>query len=91
MSGFIVTQNQKYPPYYIDISFIQNKIQESLDNGVDDDEESIKELLRYYTEGVQQIEVRYMRSCNFYVIKMKTVNDKTGQEYHYKFFVHSYR
>lgn len=90
MSGFISSRG-KYSSYYIDLSFIENKIQECLDNGVDDDEDSIKEIIRYYTIGVKKIEVNYMRSCNLYVIKLKTVNDKTGKEYHYKFFVHSQR
>jgi len=86
MSGYSV---KKYESHFIDLSFLESKIQESLDNGVDDDEESIKNLIRYYTNGVKKIEVSYMKSCKFYVIKLKTVNDKTGKEYHYKFFVYS--
>jgi len=96
MSGFTAAiggsnTKKSFPPHYIDLNFLQEKIQECLDNGVDDDEDSIKQLIRYYTVGVKKISVKYMKSCNFYVIEMKTVNDQTGQEYHYKFFVHSYR
>tara|TARA_B100000941_G_scaffold181796_1_gene130490 strand:- start:77 stop:355 length:279 start_codon:yes stop_codon:yes gene_type:complete len=88
MSGF--SGYKQFPSYYIDVKFIQNEIQKCLDVGVHDDETSIKELVRYHTCDVKSIKVEEQRSCNFYVIKIKTV-DEDNNEYHYKFFVRSRR
>lgn len=88
MSGF--SGFKKFPSHYIDVKFIQTEIQKCLDVGVHDDENSIKELVRYHTCNVKAIKVEEQRSCNFYVIKIKTV-DEDNNEYHYKFFVRSRR
>jgi len=87
MSGYI---NHHFTASCVDLHFVRIKVQESLDNGVDDDETSISELVRYYISDVQKIEVGYMRPCRLYSVKFATV-DALRNEYQYRFFVKSQR
>lgn len=73
------------------LSFIRSQVQTSLDNGVDDDETSIKELVRYYTSAeMKRMEVEFMQQCRLYSVRFALV-DSDKNEYQYRFFVKSQR
>lgn len=83
-----------YTPYgsasYVDMGFLRERVQDSLNNGVDDDEASIRELIQYFTADLNWVEVEYMPQCGMYSIWFSTL-DAEKNEYQYRLFVKSHR
>lgn len=78
----------------VDLRFLEARVQESLDNGFDDDEVGITELLRYYLSDPKNIQVKFLSSCGYYSIKFSMMletycQDAKKHEYQYGFFVKS--
>ena len=76
-------------PWLVDMHHLRQKVQESLDNGFDDDEAGIENLVRYYVNSVSKVDVEYMPSCRLYSVRFCTVDTDTARrfEYQYRFFV----
>lgn len=70
-----------------DLNFVKGKIQECIDAGLDDDEVSICNHVRYWVANVVDVKATYSKMAFFWKIEFTICIH--GQEYHYKFSVKS--
>ncbi len=75
----------------VNLEYLHQQIQKSLDHGVDDTKEAITNLLKYHIDGLSKIRVTYAAKTQRYTVRFSVSDKKDGKvvAYEYGFCVYS--